>query len=130
MELKPNLIVADTIPAARRTVGVEGILAVDGTPADLRDCRNLLAVLSVGAIGTGATLTGVKLQESDQVDGVYADVPGGAFADPAGAGMASLEVTKFKRFVKAVATVGDAQGEYVDFGVVLVGGNAETLPVA
>ena len=91
---------------------------------DLKDFDGDVLLVLNSAAGTGSSPTlDVKVQDSDETGGTYADLSGAAFTQvTTSASLQTLEVNKdeCKRFIKLVQTVGGSSPVFV-YGISLVG---------
>jgi uncharacterized phiE125 gp8 family phage protein len=102
-----------SIPAGDHVIAAA--FSLEGAPVEVLGLQ-ALALLDVGAIPAGATLT-VKLQERDLLTDAWADVTGGAFDAVTAANdeqVFSLAYAGIKKYLRAVATVA---GDVIPFGL-------------
>jgi len=103
----------------------------NGTGLATKGFRSVLAVLSVGAVtGTNPTLD-VKLQDSDLVDGTYADITGAVFVQATTEPVPATDTTfvevdllPVNAFVRAVGTIGGTSTPTFTYSVSFVFYNA------
>lgn len=91
--------------------------------------QGAIFLLSVGAAGGTTPTLDVRLQHADNdVAAEYVDIPGGAFTQMTAAGFQEKNASGFKRFVRAIATVGGGTPSFT-FSLTAVLGDPLEEPV-
>lgn len=102
MTLKESTAGKELLPALARTANANGT-GVDAWASGRP--KEAVVLLSIGAAsGTTPTLD-VKIQHSDD-NSTWTDLTGGAFAQKTAASFAEINIKNFKRYIRAVHTVG------------------------